>query len=364
MGLSAIASALFPSAASAPAVRRPAFDLQFGSASAKDWRQSVLAIRIESGLAPFVDQAEVVVTATAHSPSAAVGDAGSISLGYQDSSTDKVFTGKVISVRRTLPGRTHIVASTGAAKLASMRLNRSYEQLSAGDILNDLIGTSGVNTDSTEDGVKYSFYVVDDRRNVWQHIALLARKNDYLAWFSTEDKLNFKPFVAGQPVQTFNYGHDILALELTETLPVIGAVTSVGEGAAGSNGQDAWNWLAKDVSSLQAQSGAGDPARLVSDGSLRSADAASKAAEGIVSAAKRARVQGRILVPGAQAINAGSTFAIAQAPQDSLNGTSLAKRVVHRYDKGTGFVSAIFFSNVGAGAGAGGGLLAAVGALL
>ncbi len=46
---------------SAPAVRRPTFDVSLGSASADEWTQNVVAIRSEAGLAPFTDVAHVFV---------------------------------------------------------------------------------------------------------------------------------------------------------------------------------------------------------------------------------------------------------------------------------------------------------------
>ena len=366
MGLvSQIAGALFPSASAAPSVRKPVFEVQFGNPSAEDWGKALVGFSVESGFAPWVDAAEIYI-ASAQGPSAAVGDTGSIKAGYDDASNDAIFTGQIEVVRYGIEGITRFGASTGAAMLARLRVNQGYEQSTAGDIVNDLAQKASVDTDSVEDGASYPYYAVDDRRSGWRHIAALARNNGCAAFFSPEGKLNFKAVTAGQPVATFIYGADILALQLTSAVPGAGQVTAVGEGAAGSNGSDAWNWLLKDASAVTSQSGQGDPRKLVTDASLRSSDASQTAAGSFAAAAGAAALSGWILTPGTSAVTAGSTIEIAGAPQDALNGTCLVERVQHRFSKRGGFTSLIFFTQSGAGAGGGlaGGLVSAVKGLL
>ena len=88
--LSQAASALFGSGSSAPpAVRKPVFEVRFGSPSADDWAHALVGFTVETGFAPFADFAEIY-TASAHGPSASPGDAGSIKAGYDDSSTGAI----------------------------------------------------------------------------------------------------------------------------------------------------------------------------------------------------------------------------------------------------------------------------------
>ena len=191
--------------------------------------------------------------------------------------------------------------------------------------------------------------MVDDRRNAYQHVAALARKSGFLAYFTPDGDLSFAPFVAGQAVQTFTYGEDILSLHVTESTPVVGAVTTIGQGAAGSQGQEAWSWLVKDPSSVTGSAGDGGPERQTQDASLRSSDAAQSAADGISSAASLTQLAGRILVPGASAVVVGSAIEIADAPQDELNGLCLTRWVQHRYSKDGGFTTCVAFSQTGSG---------------
>ena len=259
----------FDTGSATPALRRPVFEVAFGSGdsgggglasalggalgvdlggAADQWKQSVASIAIDAGLAPSVDAVTIHLSAGETSPPVALDDEGSVSLGYEDGSTELAFTGKIDSLRHSIVGATSITAANGGVRLSRLRVNQSYEKQTAGDIVKDLAGRVEVETDSVEDGVDLPFYVIDDRRNAYQHIAALARKSGYLAFFTPESKLNFMPFVAGEPLQKFKYGEDILSLEVTDAAQMMGEVKITGEGAAGSKGGDAWSWLVKDPS--------------------------------------------------------------------------------------------------------------------
>jgi len=346
---------------SAPrALRKPVLEVSLGSAGAKDWASAVMSATVEAGLAPGVDAAELVVTASADTPTVAVGDTGTVSLGYEDEGTTLVFTGEVESVRAGIVGATRIVATNGGAALSRLRVNRSYEQQKAGDVVGDLAGEAGVATASVEDGIDFAFLVVDDRRSAYVHVAELARKSGFVAYVTTDGELTFAPLLGGQAVQSFAYGIDVLAFETADSAPVVATVTSVGEGAAGSQGADAWSWLVKDPASVTGSAGADPPELLVADASLRSADAARTAAGGLASGAALLAAGGRLLVPGAPAVIVGSTIEVADAPDDALNGSFVVRSIRHGFSRSEGFTTLAGLSRSdGAG-----GLLGALGGLL
>jgi hypothetical protein len=311
-----------------------------------------------------VDAAEILV-ASAYGPAAAPKNAGSISAGYDDSSKDPIFTGSIEAVRYSVDGLTRITAGNGGAALARLRLNQSFEQTTAADIVNDLAQKASVDTDTINDGASYPAYAIDDRRTGWQHIAALARSNGFLAFFSPEGKLSFTSVEPGQPVQTFTYGQDILALQFTTSVASGGQATVIGEGAAGSNGSDTWSWLLKDISAVKSLSGQGDPGRFIVDGSLRSSGGSQTAADSAAAAVAAGTVSGWLLSPGAPAVTVGSTISITGAPQDALNGDCIVQRVKHRFGKRSGFVTFTYFAQAAAGGGgAAGSLLSAVKGLL
>ena len=201
------------------------------------------------------------------------------------------------------------------------------------------------------------FYVVDDGRNGWTHIADLAAKSGFLARFAPDGSLDVGPASEGSPAQSFTFAQDVLALDAAEQPPAAGAITVVGEGAAGSQGDAAWSWLVKDPSGVTGTAGSGDPARLVRDHSLRTLDAASGAAEAASATAAAGAMTARLLVPGAPKATVGATVAVTGTPDGTLDGTYVVRGVRHRYAKREGFTSLLL---LGRGGGAAGGGLASL----
>lgn len=360
----------------APAVRRPTFAVSFGEGggaglggalaagaaalgvggAADPWQQSVVSVSVECGLAPAVDGMEVCFAAGEGAPAAAVGDEGSVKLGYEDDSTELVFTGAVDCVRYGVQGLTRLRATNGGAALSRLRVNVSYEQQTAGDVVRDLASQAEVETETVEDGVDLPYYVVDAQTNAYQQIEILARKSGCMAFFTNEGKLSFVALETGQAVQTFNYGVDILSMHVTQASAQSGEVLVYGEGAAGSQGRDAWSWLVKDPSPVRKSAGDGKPKRERQDSALRTGDAVQAAADGAANAAGHAMFTGKLLVPGAPLVVAGATIEVAGAPDETFNGSYLVRGLRHRYSKLQGFTTLIFFSK-GAGGGGLGGLL-------
>jgi hypothetical protein len=58
------------------------------------------------------------------------------------------------------------------------------------------------------------------------------------------------------------------------------------------------------------------------------------------------RLAGRLLVAGAPLVTVGSTIAISDAPESTLNGKCLVRWLRHSYAKHTGFTTLILFSKI------------------
>src|SRR5678809_222161 len=92
------------SAQAAPSVRRPVFGVTFAAAAGDDgggllgdvasavgltptaedpWARSLERMWVRSGVAPFVDGAELVIAADSQAPTVANGDSGNVRLGYE-----------------------------------------------------------------------------------------------------------------------------------------------------------------------------------------------------------------------------------------------------------------------------------------
>jgi phage protein D len=332
-----------------------ALGLSTGSGADDPWLQSIVRLTVEAGLAPFADVAEIYLAADSRAPSVAVGDEGSIELGYSDAPPTAVFRGRIETVRYAIQGATRVTATNGAAQLARLRADQGYEQQTAGQIVGDFAGRAGVQMGTIADGVDIPFFAVDGRCGAYQQIADLAQRCGFVAFVAPSGELQFTPPSDGEPAQTFSYGDDILELFVEEGAVSLGAVTVVGEGAAGSQGQEAWNWLLKDPSAVRSSAGDGDPMLRISDAALRNSAAVQGAASALSAAARSLQVRGRLLVPGAPSVTVGGTFEIRGAPRDELNGIFFARRVRHRYEKRSGFTTLISFTKAAAvGAGLGG----------
>ncbi len=306
------------------------------------WLSHTLEIAVQTGPLPFVNTASITFAA-AGAPDIALADSITLSLGYADAEPEAVFTGTVSRLVRTLQGLTHLQASDGGGGLARQRLNQSYESQTAGDIVKDLAGQAGVETDVVEDGVDLPFFAIASATPAHAQIAALARRSGYWAYFTPAGQLTFAPVGEGDTVQTFTYGIDVLKLEIAEAAPALHGVQVSGEGAAGSQGQDAWNWLVADATGVQAQAGSGQAQRWLSDGALRSQEAVRAAATAHASAAASLQISGELWVPGAPKVTVGSRVAIADALDDFLNGTYQVERVCHRLSKLRGFVTRLSF---------------------
>jgi phage protein D len=372
---------LLPGGAPAtPGVRRPTFSVEVGrgggagdglgglasaasaalgiGGSEDPWRRSLASIRIAAGIAPTVDSLEILLSGDSQAPTVNVGDAATVSIGYEDAATVVVFTGTVDRVRRALDGTVLVGASNGGSSLARLRLNQSYENQAAGKVVRDLAGRVGLDTATVEDGVDLAFFVVDDRRTAYVQVAELARRCGFLAFVTHEGQLNFAPSPSGDPVATFHYAVDVLALDVTQGRPERGQVSIWGEGAAGSQGQEAWAWLVKDLGSVTGSAGSGEPELGFADSVLRSGDAAATAATSLSQAAAANQTRARLLVPGAAEVTAGSVIAVADAA-DAFNGNYLVHGVRHRFAKHGGFTTELRLVK----ASAGGGGLGALGGL-
>ena len=304
------------------------------------WQRSLVEIISETNLAPAVDLLKIVIASDSQSPDFALQDEGDIQLGYSDE-LHPVFTGSIAQIQRSFVNQATVCVCNAGFKLSQMRLNESFEQQAAGDIVASIAGSAGVATDAIEPGIDFPFYVIDESKTLYQHIAVLAEKCGFIVFVGTDGKLNFMAPPSGEAVKTFVYGVDIIDLKAFSSQHAVTKVKVVGQGAAGSQGNDAWNWLVKDPASVSSESGDGDFSRLVSDHSIRSAEAAQQAAASKLFLKKQQSKKSRLKVTGAAEVFAGSRIAISDVPDASFNGEGVVETVRHHYSKQQGFISEI-----------------------
>lgn len=318
---------------SAPAaVRKPTLEVRIDGNVVE-----AASTRVEAGLIPSVDGASLLL---AFEATPTLNAALEIDMGYEDELT-RVFTGRLSAICKTLQGYIHVTGINGGGLLSRLRFNRAYENQMIGDIVQDICGTAGIEADIADPGPTLAYFVLDDRHNALLHIQAMARRSGQIAYFTPEGVLTFTPYNAGTPVQTFNYGIDILDMELTESLAGSG-VTVTGEGAAG--GGD-WSKPLKNPDSMQEASGeGGDETAILYDPALRVTSAVQSAAKGFGAEAARLEHTAHIWVAGAPAITPGVTIDVKGSPFD---GSYLVLGMHQLHDKRRGYLTRIIASQNG-----------------
>ena len=316
-----------------------AVGVDLGGNTVDPWQRSLVEIISESQLAPSVDQLKIQIAQDSQSPEYNIEDQGDVQLGYADDQLYPVFTGIITQIQRSLMNFATITLCNAGYLLSQMRVNESFEQQNAGDIVESLAGTAGVETDTIEPGIDFPFYVIDDGKNLYQHIAELAQKSGLYAYIGIDGKLNFTSPPSGEAVKTFVYGVDILAIKTSRSKNTVDQVSAIGQGAAGSQGADAWDWLLKDPQGVTASAGDGSNTRVISDPSLRSSEAVQQAAASKNFLIKQQANKLRLTVVGAAEVFAGSRVEITDAPDGLFNGAGVVESVRHQYSKHRGFVT-------------------------
>jgi hypothetical protein len=326
-----------------------------GGAAGDPWRDHLLSLRLRRALAPEVDVLELLVAAVPTGPAVALADSGSLSLSGSDGSDTAVFTGKVDGLFDRARGVRAVTATNGSRELAQARLNRSFEQQDAGQIIEALASELGLSSELSGDAPALPRFVVDDRASLYAHIARLAALSGHAVCIGADGRVRVKGLAASaEPVARVAFGLDVLDFSLGERAPHTAAVQVTGEGAAGDQGSDAWCWLRKDPTSNQSSAGAGAP-RTSSVAALRSADSVAGFASARLARASEATTRGWLLIAGAPQIEPGDNVAVSGMPQAARDGTYRVEEIVHELDARAGFRSRLRVIRAGAG-GAGGGV--------
>ncbi len=310
-----------------------------GAPQSDPWAENLRSVEIVQAPAPALDTCRLRLTRSSTLPEVAVDDELGVQLGFDDALVT-VFTGKVAALTSTRDQGLDIVVASSAHLLAQSRQNVSFEQRTLADVLKLWAGEVQVTPGNVDAGPSFPFLAVDDRRSVWEWIAVLARLAGSMAWIDGEGKLNCKQ-PAGTPARTYHYGADVLALSFTERVAHLGEVTVTGEGAAGSQGAKAWSWLAKSADGVQASAGDGAPKRLFQEGVLREQATVDAAAKGISARAQALRNVANVTVPGSPEVGVGALFELADCPGGRGDGAYVALRLRHRYAKARGFTTEI-----------------------
>jgi hypothetical protein len=283
------------------------------------------------------------------------GDAITVELTADDQ-TATVMTARVQSIRSSF-GQTSIAGVTGKQTLACSRVSQVYENQTLGQIVKDLADQAGIETGDVDDGSTYSYFVVQDSKNVFQHVRELAMRDGLDVYFDPDNKLTLKKFDKTSADHVLSYGVHILGLKLNNRQPTSEHVFAYAESPSSKQGSSTWHWLAKDLSPSRGEVGDGRRASSFYDGALRTKDAAELLATSKLGALVDQSAGGTLKVLGNPQVKLGDAIEIQGAPKPEINGLFKVTSVRHVFNKRDGFVTFIGFSGSG-GAESAGGLLA------
>lgn len=307
-----------------------------GATQADPWAECVQSLQLDLQLAPGVDTC--TIEAASSLPSVALGDNLSVQLGYADQ-LSPVYSGKIARIlARQDDGSVQLTLDNGALTLSRLRQNTSFEQQTLSGVVNTLLGDAGITPGTIDTGANFPFLAIDDRQSLWQWIATLAAYSAYHAWIDNAGSVHVKAG-GGPATANFSYGNDILRLQHSQATPQAGKITVIGEGAAGSQGSQAWSWLSKKTSGISAQQGTSGDQRQKSQPTLRNASAAQSSARFWQQQLSAQATRIHLTVPGNAALTVGVTISISGCPQGRGDGEYLVTRVRHVYEKKQGFVS-------------------------
>jgi len=268
-------------------------------------------------------------------------DSASIELGYEDN-LEKNFEG---IIDRIIPSITHVAINgiSPFSSLLALRKDTTRLNQKSGDIIKYLSGEAGIGTAKIEDGFELPYYVVDSRKNAYEHCLGLAKRNGFDLYCDEEGKLVFRKFNKTNADHTFTYAKNILYVQVISSDPIYEGAVVFGESPAGSKGKDAWCWFIKDFTPNSGSEGKKEKSVLIQDATIRIKEAATAYAKAKTDILRKKSVFGFATVPGYPQIRLGDAVEFKECPQDELNQLFQVRRVRHMLNKNIGFITEIGF---------------------
>ena len=271
-------------------------------------------------------------------------DDAKIELGFEDELT-QVMLGKVVTADNGLTTR-RVIGHGAARLLLAASATETFLSLTAGQIVERLAELAAVPVDRAEPGITFPAYVIDGRRNLYRHLHDLADLCGFDLYINSDGKLVFAPFRSGNAIHIFEFGKQIIELQMEQRPPLAGQVQVFGESAGGGQGDNAWAWLTKDFSGLKGTGGEAQPILLLEQTVARTGEAAQAIAEAAFTRLERQRLRGTLLSTGQPKVKLGDAIELRGLPDATVNGTFQVRRVRHRIDKTRGFTTRIGFRSI------------------
>jgi len=258
----------------------------------------------------------------------------SIKLGYKGDLKD-VFKGTVDNVEPNISG-IRVQGYNFATKLLKLRTNQVYENQTAGGIVTNLADKAGLSTEEVSDGIRFPLYFVDDNKNAFEHMSALAERCGFNVYLTSENKVIFKKFESQEP-HVFEYGKNIIEINLQEEFSPITGVMVQGESPSSFKGADTSHWLTKRQ--VEGIAGSGT-SLLIQDPAIRDKDTAETVAKAKLGMLERT-VLGTVKIIGKADVRLGDTLEIKGMSNSKMNGEFQVIGVEHFLSKSSGYTTLI-----------------------
>ncbi|HEX5187704.1 MAG TPA: hypothetical protein VFV86_12520, partial [Nitrososphaeraceae archaeon] len=268
-----------------------------------------------------------------------------VSIGY-DKNPVPIFSGKINSLSIDL-SQISIIALNSIYSLFNFRIDRFYENQTAGDIVKDLAKEAGVKVDDVANGFKFPYYAIDSNKNAFEHIKELAILCGFDVYCTNEDKLVFKTYESTTKHKIM-YGQNIINLKKLDPITVYNSLSILGDSPSSSKGTDTSHWLTKKQikgfaeSDFKKDDGDGETGKalFLTRRFVKDEDTAVKiAAESLKKLNSKMLLQ--IEIVGNQEISLGDSIIIEKLPLKELNGEYRINSIEHFISKYTGYVTTL-----------------------
>lgn len=269
--------------------------------------------------------------------SMAEGDAVVVELGYKDDGTSTVFTGIAAAVE-WYADKVVVEAESQMRQLTALRTNMYFENAFAGDIVSGLVGETDLSKGRVEPGVRFAYYAIGSNASAWMQMGNLAAQCGFDFYADADDKVVFgMPLPAGVPA-LFQYGVNILSLQVAQTQSTIEGIEVFGESPASFGaGPDAATWMTK--SEVKGSAGSGRKKRLIVPAAREQQTAISIANN--LWRQESPRKKGQLRTLGKADLTLGGMIQVSDMPADSQNDTYKITGVNHQLGGNHGFITTI-----------------------
>ena len=312
-----------------------AYKIQIGSDTYDTAGQDLLRLHVDMDMGIPADSFTIALRPVSRAANIKNGESVVIEIGYGET-LNKILTGFVDNVQSQV-SEVLVTGLGGVALLARLRVNQLYENQSAKSIVEDLADRVSIKIKKADDGLLFPTYVVDETKNVYNHIKELARRCGFDLFLTGDGRLMFKKYSA-EKAKKFKHGRDVIHAEAQEPGLANVTVRVLGESPSSSKGSDTAHIIAKEV--VEGTAGKGSQVITIEDPTVKDKDSANKAAAAHLEALLTS-FQGTFQVTGNSTISLGDTIEIVEMPDKRMNGEFKITKITHEIEKNGGFTTTI-----------------------